>query len=137
MAPPVADALDRLRDSGALTVRAAQLARVTPDRYYLNVSTVEGEKLRAATVVNCTGPGGADRTPLGQAMLADGVARRDRLRLGLDVCDAGYLVGADGRGDERVRVLGPARRGGRFWETTAVPEIRAQAGALGRVPAII
>ncbi len=137
MAPAVAATVAGLLDTGALTVRAGRLRELVPDRYYLRASTVEGDELRVATVVNCTGPGGVDRTPLGQALLADGVARRDPLRIGLEVDDAGYLVDATGQAQERVSVLGPARRGSRYWETTAVPEIRAQAGALGRVPAII
>jgi uncharacterized NAD(P)/FAD-binding protein YdhS len=55
----------------------------------------------------------------------------------------GQLVDAAGRGQPRVSVLGPARRGRRYWETTAVPEIRAQAADLAglvesvRVPPVI
>jgi uncharacterized NAD(P)/FAD-binding protein YdhS len=64
-------------------------------------------------------------------LLADGLARRDELRVGLDVDQVGRLVSADGRPCEALRVIGPPRRG-RWWETTAVPEIRAQAAALVR-----
>ena len=92
---------------------------------------VDGARLRVATVVNCTGPGGADRTPLGRALLADGLARPDPLHLGLDVDPTGRLVAADGAVHPRVATLGPVRRG-RFWETTAVPEIRAQAAEGGQ-----
>ncbi len=129
MAPAVATAVADLSGQGALRVRAGRLGRVTPDRYYLDVSMVDGARLRVATVVNCTGPGGADRTPLGRALLADGLARPDPLHLGLDVDPTGRLVAADGAVHPRVATLGPVRRG-RFWETTAVPEIRAQAAAL-------
>ena len=136
MAPTVAANLAALRSSGALTVHAGRLCQLVPDGYYLRASTVDGRELSAATVVNCTGPGGADRTPLGGALMVDGLARQDPLRIGLDVDADGYLVDAAGRAQPLISVLGPARRG-RYWETTAVPEIRTQAGALVRVPAAI
>jgi uncharacterized NAD(P)/FAD-binding protein YdhS len=42
---------------------------------------------------------------------------------------AGRLVAADGAVHRWLWVIGPLRRGG-LWETTAVPEIRAQARRL-------
>ena len=50
--------------------------------------------------------------------------------LGLDIDSMGRLIGADGRVQEGRWLIGPLRRGAR-WETTAVPEIRAQARDLG------
>jgi uncharacterized NAD(P)/FAD-binding protein YdhS len=42
------------------------------------------------------------------------------------------LVDASGSPTERLFTLGPMRRG-ELWETTAVPDIRAQAARLGEV----
>jgi uncharacterized NAD(P)/FAD-binding protein YdhS len=55
-----------------------------------------------------------------------GLARVGPHGLGLDVDAGGRLVGRDGAGQRRIRVVGPLRRG-TLWETTAVPELRAQA----------
>jgi uncharacterized NAD(P)/FAD-binding protein YdhS len=83
-------------------------------------------------VVNCMGPGGdpaRSKTPLIPGLVAAGLARPDRLRLGLDVDRAGHLIGRDGTISERLFALGPPTRGV-FWEATAVPDIRQLAGAV-------
>jgi uncharacterized NAD(P)/FAD-binding protein YdhS len=129
MAPPVARGIGKLLDEGALTVDAANLADLLADGSGFLAVARDGRCWPAAAVVNCTGPGGATGTPLGQRLLADGLARPDALGLGLDVDLAGRLVAADGRAWDAVRVVGPPRRGG-WWETTAVPEIRTQVHAL-------
>jgi uncharacterized NAD(P)/FAD-binding protein YdhS len=82
-------------------------------------------------VVNCAGPG---RLPSSAGTFAGGLLNRGHARvgphgLGLDIDINGRLVGADGRARDNLWLVGPLRRGAR-WETTAVPEIRAQAAAL-------
>ncbi len=138
MAPQVAILIRGLVSDGMLSVRRAHLARVAPAGAGFEVTFRSGARWRVGTVINCTGPGGADRTALGAALIADGTARPDPLGLGLDVDLAGRLVAATGRVHENVWVVGPPRRG-QWWETTAVPEIRAQAAqvarACGREPA--
>ncbi len=129
MAPGSSVRIRGLVRDGALRVHAATLAAVTLDgAAFSAVSTVDGHWV-AGTVVNCTGPGSAARTGLGRRLLADGLARPDPLGLGLDVDPYGRLVARDASVDDRLLVIGPARRG-RWWETGAVPEIRAQAAAL-------
>jgi uncharacterized NAD(P)/FAD-binding protein YdhS len=83
----------------------------------------------------------AERTdPLVRGLLAEGVARPDELGLGMGTAANGNLLAADGE-PQRVFALGALRRGELF-ESTAVPEIRAQAATiastiheLGRDPA--
>ena len=83
-------------------------------------------------VVDCTGPrpfASRGWNPLVDALLDSGAARPDRLGIGLDVDDRGRLRSASGAVDDRLLVVGPARRGSQ-WESTAVPEIRAAAHAV-------
>ncbi|MGY0230904.1 FAD/NAD(P)-binding protein [Longispora urticae] len=127
MAPVVGTAVERLLDSGEFTVTAGQVAQATAS----GVALTDGRTLPGRTVINCTGPGTSAQTgdPLVRALVADGLARFDRHRLGLDVDDDGMLLGRDGQPSRQVWTVGPLRRG-RWWETTAVPEIRAQTAAL-------
>jgi uncharacterized NAD(P)/FAD-binding protein YdhS len=82
-------------------------------------------------VVNCAGPGRLPGAagPLIGGLLAAGLARVGPHGLGLDIDAAGRLVGAGGLAHDRLWVVGALRRGAQ-WETTAVPEIRAQARRL-------
>lgn len=92
--------------------------------------------LAAGSVVNSTGPErdvARLRHPLLAALLVRGLARGDRLKLGLDVTDDGHLVGTDGRVSERLLALGPLTIPA-FWEILAVPDLRRQvAEAAGRL----
>lgn len=137
MAPGVARTVERLQREGQLHVHAGRV-----HAFRLTDSGVEaryrprGERHEAALtvqhVVNCTGVDGAmtrASQPLMRSLLDAGLAQRDALGLGLATWDDGALVDARGRPSERLFTLGPLRRGD-LWETTAVPEIRAQAHAL-------
>ena len=132
MAPPIAAKVDRLTESGRLRVSAARVDRAAAGPHGVSV-TVDGRTCRFAAVVNCTGPGNPLRHPLVAGLIADGAARSGPHGLGLDTDEAGRLTDRAGRPWPGIHVLGPARRG-RLWETTAVPEIRAQAEQLARIP---
>lgn len=130
MAPQVAIRIAELRATGVFQVRAGGLRTLTP---------VAGGRLRAelaagpsefGAVINCAGPGRlpGSADPLVAGLLAAGVARVGPHGLGLDVDADGLVLGA---AYPRISVIGPLRRGA-FWETTAVPEIRAQAGRLAQ-----
>ena len=87
------------------------------------------ETLRVARIVNCTGPEidiVRAGEPLLDALLAAGRIRPDPLRIGIDVDLECRAIGADGRAGETLSVIGPITRGA-FWESVAVPDIRAQA----------
>lgn len=130
MAPEVALRLQRYRYEGRLTVRAGTLGAVADLGPRCRVAThPDGPSYDVDAVVNCTGPLSDVRRsedPLLRALLARGTATPDRLALGLDVTDDGRLVGSGGRVVEGIHVVGPARKGA-LWESTAIPEIRAQA----------
>jgi uncharacterized NAD(P)/FAD-binding protein YdhS len=118
MAPAVATRVVELRAAGLLEIRAGGVAAWPGLADF-------------AAVVNCAGPGRLPGAagPLVGGLLAAGLARVGPHGLGLDIDEAGRLVGGDGRANDRLWVIGALRRGAR-WETTAVPEIRAQASRL-------
>ena len=83
-------------------------------------------------LVNCAGPTldfrGA-RHPLVRNLLKRGLACPDPLGLGLRVSPDLRLIRPDGRANDRLFAVRPITKG-TFWETTAVPDIRVQGGAL-------
>lgn len=83
-------------------------------------------------VVLCIGPEPDPRrwnSPLMDTLITSGLATPDPLGLGLRTDPAGSLIDASGSASERLSTLGPLRRGD-LWESTAVPEIAAQAADL-------
>ncbi len=91
-----------------------------------------GERIVADAVVLATGPDldlRRSRDPLLRSLLDAGLAAPGPLGLGLRTRTDGALVGADGRCHGSLFTLGALRRG-ELWETTSIPEIRAQAAAL-------
>ncbi|HKR23980.1 MAG TPA: FAD/NAD(P)-binding protein, partial [Allosphingosinicella sp.] len=87
------------------------------------------ESLRAARIVNCTGPEldiVRAGEPLLDALLGQGAIRPDPLAIGIDVDPECRAIGADGRPSATLSVIGPVTRGA-FWESVAVPDIRGQA----------
>jgi uncharacterized NAD(P)/FAD-binding protein YdhS len=137
LAPEVAAAVDELTQSGrlALTSGRIQWVKRNGDALLVRVRERGGvRELRVASIVNCTGPNGDVRS--GGSRLLDtlcdaGVVRPHPLALGLDTCADGALRDAHGRASQTVFAIGPLRRG-ELWETTAAPEIRAQAHALAQ-----
>ncbi len=136
LAPAVASKLDHLTASGVLATAAGRVERVEPAEDGLEVvwsprGVRERRTLRAAAVINCTGPNGdlaRVRDPLLGGLAEAGLLRADACRLGLDVDAAGRLIGRDGRAHPTLLGVGPLTRGA-FWEITSVPDIRVQAAA--------
>ena len=137
LAPQVATGVDELRASGRLTLESGRIRSVETVADGLEVSVQERASattrtLRVATIVNCTGPAGnvrAGGSALLDALCDAGTIRTHANGLGLDTCSDGSLRDARGRESETLFAIGPLRRG-ELWESTAVPEIRAQAKAL-------
>jgi len=85
-------------------------------------------ELPAARVINCAGPAQGVRDtadPLIAGLLQSGVATTDELGIGLHTDAVGRLAARDGSTQERMWLVGALRRGD-LWESTAVPELRAQ-----------
>ena len=132
MAPAVAERIAAAQRSGQLRVKAGRLRRLRLEDGQVSATyaaaTGETTTLQVGRVINCAGPG-ADyariTAPLLQDLLRRGIARPDPLQLGLDVSGTGALVSRDGAISRRLFAVGPPTRG-RFWEMTAVPDIRRQ-----------
>lgn len=134
MPPSSADTLERMAKDGMLTVDAAEVLDARPLREGgLAVTLSDGSTREVGWVVNCTGPGIDVRAdgllacllePVGPGALASlstaGLGFRTR---------RGRLLDQAGTTTAPIWTLGALRRGELF-ESTAVPEIRAQAGQL-------
>ncbi|HEX7133774.1 MAG TPA: FAD/NAD(P)-binding protein [Iamia sp.] len=132
MAPAVADRFSSLARRGLIRVERGTVVEVTADDRGATVRTRDGRSHRAGLVVSCTGPSadvGRTTDPLLRHLLDTGIAALGPHRLGLAVDPCGALLGPDGRARQGLYALGPLRKGTLF-ETTAIPELRAQAQAL-------
>lgn len=139
MAPSVAETLTQLRRAGVLHVHAGRLRGFQlQEEGWVEVrarprGVVFEATLRVQHVINCTGPDCSmvRGHPLLCALLESGLARLDALGIGLATDEEGGLLDAGGRTSSLLSTLGPLRRGS-LWESTAIPEIRAQAAVLAR-----
>lgn len=131
-------ALNELRRAGRLQVHAGRLETLQSRGRRIEVQwrargAAASGTLLVDRVVNCTGPDhDLKRTaePLLRSLLAQGMARRDALGLGLLVDERGALLDARGRGNAgNVFYVGPMLRAQR-WEATAVQELRGCAEQL-------
>lgn len=134
MAPELHDRIQSLIASGTLTVHAGRLenAMIVDGRAQVSWQ-IRGTAARAAfdfdRIVNCTGPAPLDGdiagSPIG-GLLAKGIVTPDELGLGLRVDAQSRVIDATGRAQANLYALGALTRG-RFWEISAVPDIRVQA----------
>lgn len=134
-APETAAAIERLRSTEWLTVRAARITDARPDQDHVEVRLLPRgggpkEVQPVGMVVNCTGPATtaavAEANPVIASLFALGLARPDPLGVGLDVAETGEMIGADGNPTVVLSYVGPQVRG-RDGEGTAVPELREHA----------
>jgi uncharacterized NAD(P)/FAD-binding protein YdhS len=133
MAAPVADKIDAAIARGQLTLYGGRIRSfdVDGDRVTLSYrvrGTDRVERITAARVINCSGPG-ADYArishPLIRSLLKGGMVRPDPLCLGLDVTRNCALKDTKGAISGRLFAVGPVTKAA-FWEMTAVPDIRRQ-----------
>ncbi len=138
MAPRVAERLGALMTSGQLRVLGGRVVayRAVDDRVEAEVIVRGGgarELLRAARVINCTGPR-SDMDRLAVPLLADlrrrGLIAPDPFGLGIVTQDCAAL-GSAGHTSPWLYALGPLTRPS-WWEIVAVPEINAQIDRLVR-----
>jgi uncharacterized NAD(P)/FAD-binding protein YdhS len=139
-APLASEQVEQMRRVGRLVLRAGRIAGFVERGRRVDVTFRErgprGQKQMAQVerVINATGPEmnfRRVRDPLIRQLLHDGWCRPGPLDLGFDATVEGAIIGADGKPSTILSTVGPPLRGV-LWETTAVPEIRAQAAALAR-----
>ena len=124
--------IKRLVQIGRLEIVAGQVTDMWIKDNKLDVSIKrrgqkEAEDHSFALAVNCTGPLGsiaATQDPLLKRLFEAGLARPDALDLGLEVDERSRV-----QGGELIWALGPLTKG-KWWEITAVPDIRGQVAAV-------
>jgi uncharacterized NAD(P)/FAD-binding protein YdhS len=135
----ISAALHEQRRNGQLLVHAGRILEMQPVDKKIQVrwrarGSSETTTLSVDRIVNCTGPDydvQHTRERLLRSLQAQGLALRDPLGLGLVTDEIGALVDIAGRAASNIYYLGPMLRA-RFWETTAVTELRAHAARLAR-----
>lgn len=136
-APEIAERAEALRRDGKLRVMAGEV--VSAERkgrlieiYHRQRGSVARHRIEVAAVVNCTGSN-LDLTrspdPLIQQLLTDGLARANPNGLGFDLDVESRVLNARGQVQGSLFAIGPVTQGA-FWESTAMPEIRARAAAI-------
>jgi uncharacterized NAD(P)/FAD-binding protein YdhS len=139
LAPCVAERIEALEQTGALVALAGRVQGLAASGDsvrvdYLPRGARELGSLNVTRIINCTGPCAnvkATRNSLLRALVEQGAVRGHDTGLGLDVADDGALINANGAAHTSLFALGPLTQGA-FWESTAIPEIRARASALAR-----
>lgn len=139
LAPDTAARLEALRASGQLQIHAARLlsARLVEGRVQARVlprgDTAERFE-QADILIRATGLTldlrNSAHAPYAK-MIANGLLSADPLGLGLRSDDASRALDATDAPVPDLSIIGPLQRG-RYWEMTAVPELRVAAVSLGR-----
>ncbi|WP_068187966.1 FAD/NAD(P)-binding protein [Mycobacterium sp. UM_CSW] len=139
MPPTIADAVYHAINGGQLSIEAGEVADVSlrGDGVELVVTTSwRSMRRRGDAVVVATGAvwdrRSLQRSPLWANLLDTGVASLHPCGVGVRLDTDGYLVDATGSTVPGVVCLGSIRQG-EEWETTAIPEIRAQAAAIAEL----
>jgi uncharacterized NAD(P)/FAD-binding protein YdhS len=137
MAPEVAARIGAMIASGRLEIIAGKIVAVTPSGKGADVAlrrrgshTVE--TLAVARFISCKGlRSNPDQSanPLVASLFANGLARADPLRIGIEVAPDCAILDRDGRPSPRLFAIGPMSQAA-FWEIIAVPDIRLQTAAL-------
>jgi uncharacterized NAD(P)/FAD-binding protein YdhS len=137
MALGVAERFNALLDQRLVRIMAGSVvsAQAEEDGARLFVRERGEERLlelRAAWVINCTGPAAAnsaESNPVIGSLLVHGGVRTDDLALGLETSSDGNAIDAHGQAASDLFVVGTLRKPA-LWESTAVPELRNQAASV-------
>ncbi len=136
MAPEIRARLDRYRATGGLQILAGRIREVRrrggATQVHVLLKHAGMRVLEVDRIINCTGIQETytdSPRPLIRSLVESGLARANDLGIGFSTDRHGALLDAKMRPSRVFYTLGPPRRGD-LLETTAVPEIRAQAEAL-------
>ena len=133
MAPQAGEDIERLIAESQLRITRGEVRTVSASSAGLAVGLSDGSVIDVDAVVNCTGQEVDLRRiadPLLINLFESGIARPGPVGIGLDTTADGQILDRDGEPVPGLYTLG-ATRVGTLWESTAIPEIRAQAAALG------
>jgi uncharacterized NAD(P)/FAD-binding protein YdhS len=131
--PSVATQIETAQKEGGLRVLKGKIGEVRAEgaRLHVTIDPGKGEpplRLVVGLLMNCTGPrenvAEAQET-LFHNLFQRGLVRSDELDMGIEATPDFAVVGKDGNPSEFLFAVGPLLKG-TLWETTAVPELRAQ-----------
>lgn len=136
-APQADGAMQALMLSGRLVVQAARLdeARESTTELRLTLRPRGSDATSSIAVdrlINCTGPEGdlaRSGGALGKQLAESGLITPDPLGHGILINATDQPIGSDGHAKPWLWAIGPMTKS-RYWESTAVPELRVQAQAL-------
>lgn len=136
-APQIAASIEAELAGGALRVHRGRIESIAEEAEGLVVRwRTSGSPMTLVVdqVFNCTGPD-ADYARLEQPLVAQmrgtGLLVPDRLGLSIETDEQGRILDRSGRVIRGLWAVGPLRKA-LLWESTAMPEIRVQAEAMGR-----
>ncbi len=137
MAPEAATTIAELLASGMITTIAGRTLTFEDKPGCVHVrlrerGSASERTLDVQRIINCSGPEhnfAKLRNPLIRALIAEGTLTPNALDIGVEVASDGALIDMNGLPSQTIFAIGPVRFG-TLIETTAIPEIRAQAKQL-------
>ncbi|HLM59372.1 MAG TPA: FAD/NAD(P)-binding protein [Pyrinomonadaceae bacterium] len=130
--PECAAILDELQEKNQLQILKGRLRNIeTNGNGKFEIAFTAGgaeTRLSADAVVNCIGSESnfnRIESPLVKSLLYRGLIKTDRLKMGIDAVPDGRTIDKNGAVSEKILTVGTALKGV-LWESTAMPEIRAQ-----------
>ncbi len=132
--PAVSGQIETAQEENRLHILKGRLRDVRGEGEQIRVTIDPGNgqpphELVVGFLINCTGPRESLNDapePLFRKLFERGLVRPDELDMGIEVTPDFAVVGNEGRASDYLFAIGPLLRG-TLWETTAVPELRAQA----------
>lgn len=139
LAPDVAKSLQGFLRDGSVTVRSGYWNDIVIGHDKITVAyrqrgTTSERRIEADWLVNCTGMerAGITHSPLLRSMLANNLLALDPHGLGIVVNDQSIVMRDDGNPVPGLYAVG-GLTAGRFWEITAVPDIRVQVAKIAKL----
>lgn len=135
MPPQCAEILRAMQTEGKLEIRRGKIKNIETDGAKFSIEYASnGARKSFATdaIINCIGAeSNFERVefPLVKSLIERGEIAPDELALGLAATPDGKIISRENRVSAVLHTLGTALRGV-LWESTAMPEIRAQARSL-------
>lgn len=129
IAPEIHAQITSSQLTGQLQVHAASIEQVEAVGDRVRVSLRGNQSLEGDLVVNATGPHTRfmeTKSILLQNLLRRGLIAPDEMEMGIRIQPDHTVIDNGNRPSARLMALGPILRG-TYWETIAVPELRAQA----------
>ena len=134
MPPECAEILDEMQAANKLQILKGRLKNIETNGKFNVKFSVDGAEnnLSVDAIVNCIGSQ-CDFSkvdfPLVKNLIGKGLIKPDVLRMGIDATPDGRTIAECGTISDKIFTIGTALKGV-LWESTAMPEIRAQTNKL-------